>query len=151
MSQIVVLYLVSFGDHRTYAEVNEDDEDDEYDYDNEGEDDGGHSRIDRDDPYWDEIYEPNLFNEENDAARSSMNGPRVEEGENEKGHGDGHNKGEKDGGPSGSGRAGANGFDDDIRIKEIQTWLPVTSLSLPPIVMRRMILYRNLACMCSQL
>jgi hypothetical protein len=63
---IVELYHVSF------VEPTANDGDYEYD------DDGGHSRIDQDDPYWDEVYEPDLFDENNDVARLSM-----EEGDEE--------------------------------------------------------------------
>jgi hypothetical protein len=44
---IVELYIVSFGEPRA--------NDKDYEYDDGG-DDGRHSRIDRDDPYWDEVY-----------------------------------------------------------------------------------------------
>jgi hypothetical protein len=56
---IVELYLVSFGEPRT--------NDEDYEYD-----DGGYYRIHRDDPYWDEVYEPDLFDENNDVAEPSM-------------------------------------------------------------------------------
>jgi hypothetical protein len=49
------LYLVSFDECRT------NEGDDEYDEYDEDEDDGGHSRIDRNDPYWNEVYELDLF------------------------------------------------------------------------------------------
>jgi hypothetical protein len=46
---IIELYLVSFDESKN-IEVN--------DYNNDDvEDDGVHERIERDDPYWDEVYE----------------------------------------------------------------------------------------------
>jgi hypothetical protein len=58
---IVELYIVSFGEPIA--------NDNDYEYD-----DGGQSRIDWDDPYWDPVYESNLFDENNDVA-----GPFMEE------------------------------------------------------------------------
>jgi hypothetical protein len=65
---IVELYIVSFDEPvpDSEYEYNDDDGDDG--------DDGGYSRIERDDPYWDEIYEPDLFVEDNDIPETSMGG-----------------------------------------------------------------------------
>jgi hypothetical protein len=57
---IIELYLVSFAEHS----VSDDDEDN----------DGENSRIDRDDPYWEEVVELDLFDEDNNPPRPSMVG-----------------------------------------------------------------------------
>jgi hypothetical protein len=68
---IIKLYLVSFDEPR----VN-DDEYEDYNDDNDGE----NSRIDRDDPYWEEMLEPDLFDEDNNLPRPSMEWGIVEDG-----------------------------------------------------------------------
>jgi hypothetical protein len=60
---IIELYLVSFAEHS----VSDDDEDN----------DGENSRIDRDDPYWEEVVELDLFDEDNNPPRPSMVGAVV--------------------------------------------------------------------------
>ncbi|GLT72310.1 hypothetical protein SLA2020_442580 [Shorea laevis] len=66
---VVELYLISFNNRRTYEEDNE------YDYVGEDDDvDGRHPMINRDDSYWDEVYESNLFDEDNDVVGASMKG-----------------------------------------------------------------------------
>jgi hypothetical protein len=71
---VIMLYLVSFDESR----VN-DDEYEDYNDDNDGEY-GENSRIDRDDPYWEEMLEPDLFDEDNNLSGPSMEGGIVEEG-----------------------------------------------------------------------
>jgi hypothetical protein len=71
---VITLYLVSFDEPR----VN-DDEYEDYNDDNDGEY-GENSRIDRDDPYWEEMLEPDLFDEDNNLPRPSMEGGIVEDG-----------------------------------------------------------------------
>ncbi|GLT70627.1 hypothetical protein SLA2020_426920 [Shorea laevis] len=78
-------------------------------------------------------------------------GPRVEEGENEEGHGDGHNEGEEDGGPSEFGRAEASGFDDGIKDEGANSDMAASDILMSsPNTDERMIWYLNLACMCFQ-
>jgi hypothetical protein len=69
---VITLYLVSFDEPR----VN-DDEYEDYNDDNDGEY-GENSRIDRDDPYWEEMLEPDLFDEDNNLPGPSMEGGIVE-------------------------------------------------------------------------
>ncbi|XP_059461824.1 uncharacterized protein LOC132190802 [Corylus avellana] len=71
---VIELYLISFDK----PAVN----DDEYEDDNDDDDGeyGENSRIDRDDPYWEEVFEPDLFDEDNNLPGPSMAGGNVEEG-----------------------------------------------------------------------
>ncbi|XP_059440262.1 uncharacterized protein LOC132172719 [Corylus avellana] len=84
---VIELYLVSFNE----PAVN----DDEYEDDND-DDDGEHgenNRIDRDDPYWEEVFESDLFDEDNNLLGPSMARGNVEEGGvegNEEGDGEGN-------------------------------------------------------------
>jgi hypothetical protein len=71
---VITLYLVSFDEPR----VN-DDEYENYNDDNDGEY-GENSQIDRDDPYWEEMLEPDLFDEDNNLPRPSMEGGIIEDG-----------------------------------------------------------------------
>ena len=71
--EVITLYPASFDEPR----VN-DDEYEDYNDDNEGEY-GENSLIDRDDPYWEEMLEPDLFDEDNNLPGSSMEGG-IEEG-----------------------------------------------------------------------
>jgi hypothetical protein len=59
---VIELYFMSFDEHA--------DNDDEYEDDNDGE----NSRIDWDDPYWEEVFELDLFDEDNNPPRPSMVG-----------------------------------------------------------------------------
>jgi len=64
---IVELYINSFSEFiPDIGEENNDDDD--------GDDEMGYSRIERDDPYWDEVDEPDLFVENNDVPGPSMGG-----------------------------------------------------------------------------
>jgi hypothetical protein len=54
---VIELYLVSFADHSVSNDEYEDNDEDE---DNDGE----NTRIERDDPYWEEVFEPDLFDED---------------------------------------------------------------------------------------
>jgi hypothetical protein len=49
---VIELYLMSFAEHSVSNDEYEDDDEDN---------DGENNRIDRDDPYWEEIFEPDLF------------------------------------------------------------------------------------------
>jgi hypothetical protein len=85
---VIELYFVSFDEHA--------DNDDEYEDDNDGE----NSRIDWDDPYWEEVFELDLFDEDNNPPRPSMVEGNVEEGnegDEKDNEGDGEDEGE-DGG-----------------------------------------------------
>jgi hypothetical protein len=62
---VIELYLVSFADHSV--------SNDEYEDNDEG-NDGENPRIERDDPYWEEVFEPDLFDEDSYPPRSSMVG-----------------------------------------------------------------------------
>jgi hypothetical protein len=62
---VIELYLVSFAEHSV--------SNDEYE-DNDEDNDGENNRIDRDDPYWEEVFEPDLFNEDSYPYRPSMVG-----------------------------------------------------------------------------
>ena len=53
---VIELYLVSFAEHSV--------RDDDYE-DNDEDNDGENNRIDRDDPYWEEVLESDLFDEDN--------------------------------------------------------------------------------------
>jgi hypothetical protein len=67
---VIELYLVSFADHSVSNDEYEDNDEDE---DNDGE----NTRIERDDPYWEEVFEPDLFDEDSYPPRSSMVGGNV--------------------------------------------------------------------------
>jgi hypothetical protein len=62
---VIELYLMSFADHSV--------SNDEYE-DNDEDNDGENTRIERDDPYWEEVFEPDLFDEDSYPPRSSMVG-----------------------------------------------------------------------------
>jgi hypothetical protein len=64
---IVELYIVSFAKPIPNSDY-------EYDNDDGDGDDGGYSRIERDDPNQDEVHEPDLFVENNDVPGPSMLG-----------------------------------------------------------------------------
>jgi hypothetical protein len=64
---IVELYINSFSE--SIPDNDEENYDDDY-----GDDEGGCSKIDRDDPYWDEVNEPDLFVESNDVTGPSIGG-----------------------------------------------------------------------------
>jgi hypothetical protein len=66
---VIELYLVSFVEHSI--------SNDEYE-DNDEDNDGENNRIDRDDPYWEEVFELDLFDEDNYPPRPSMVGGNVE-------------------------------------------------------------------------
>jgi hypothetical protein len=78
---VIELYLVSFAERTS----NEND----YLVDDEAEETeaDGNGRIDRDDPYWDEVNEPDLFDEDNEVDRPSTQGGGEGEG-GEGGEGD---------------------------------------------------------------
>ncbi|XP_059435398.1 uncharacterized protein LOC132168430 [Corylus avellana] len=99
---VIELYLVSFDE----PAVNDDD-DGEY---------GENSRIDRDDPYWEEVFEPDLFDEDNNLPGPSMAGGNVEEGGvegNEEGHGEGNEGEDGDEEGDGEGNEGEDGDEEE--------------------------------------
>ena len=71
---VITLYLVSFDEPRVNGDGYED-----YNDDNDGEY-GENSRIDRDDSYWEEMLEPDLFDKDNNLPGPFMEGGIVEEG-----------------------------------------------------------------------
>jgi hypothetical protein len=62
---IIELYIISFSE--SIPDIGEENIDDD-----NGDDEGGYSRIEQDDPYWDEVDEPDLFVENNDIPGPSM-------------------------------------------------------------------------------
>jgi hypothetical protein len=113
---VIELYLVSFADHSV--------SNDEYEDNDEG-NDGENTRIERDDPYWEEVFEPDLFDEDSYPPRSSMVGGNVGgndeggnvEGANDEGNVEGGNDGdgegnEGDGEGDGEGNEGEGGDEE---------------------------------------
>jgi hypothetical protein len=64
---IVELYINSFSE--SIPDIGKENNDD-----GNGDDEKGYSMIERDDPYWDEVNEPDLFVENNDVPGPSMGG-----------------------------------------------------------------------------
>jgi hypothetical protein len=64
---IVELYINSFS--KSIPDIGEENNDD-----GNGDDERGYSRIERDNPYWDEVDEPYLFVENNDVPGPSIGG-----------------------------------------------------------------------------
>jgi hypothetical protein len=109
---IVELYINSFSE--SIPDIGNENIDD-----GNGDDEMGYSRIERDDPYWAEVDEPDLFVENNDVPRTSMGGDNREGEENDGGEGRedsdgcvegeesvGGEESEKDGGEEEGGRGG---------------------------------------------
>jgi hypothetical protein len=68
---IVELYINSFSE--SIPDIGEENSDD-----GNSDDERGYCRIERDDPYWDEVDEPDLFVENNDIPGPSMGGGTIE-------------------------------------------------------------------------
>jgi hypothetical protein len=140
---IIELYLVCFGEPIA--------SDCDYEYDDGG-DDGGQFRIDWDDLYCDELYEPDLFDENNDVAGPSVEedmekgdevcGEGSEESEGDEEYVEGGEESQKEIGRDNDGEEGVRSRvncvdnepeDDDLNLD----MHGVTVLYLPPTVMRR--------------
>jgi len=68
---IVELYINSFSE--SIPDIDEGNDEDNNDNDNDNDDDErGYSRIERDDPYWEEVNEPDLFVDNDDVPGPSM-------------------------------------------------------------------------------
>jgi hypothetical protein len=84
---IVKLYINLFSE--SILDIGEENSDD-----GNGDDKMGYSRIKRDDPYWDDVDEPDLFVENNDVPRSSRGGEEGEENDGGEGREDSDGCGE---------------------------------------------------------
>jgi hypothetical protein len=72
---IVELYINSFSGSIPNIDEGNDEDDNDNDNDNDNDDDDderGYSRIERDDPYWEEVNEPDLFVDNDDVPGPSM-------------------------------------------------------------------------------
>jgi hypothetical protein len=70
---IVELYINSFSESIPDIDEGNDEDNNDNDNDNDNDDDErGYSRIERDDPYWEEVNEPDLFVDNDDVPGPSM-------------------------------------------------------------------------------